>query len=421
VSLFRSPAHGPGLLQIVIVASLVMSISMGLRQCFGLFMAPMSEDLAVSATTFGLAMALQNIVWGASQPFVGALGDRFGPRPVLLACAAIYALGLALLAGAQDPGWGLNLGIGILTGIGVAGTGFGVLLGAVSRAAPPARRSQLLGIVSGAGSVGILGLAPLGQQLIVSFDWRVTAAAFAAICILMALVSVLIGGRPEEAEQNAASKHDEVSPGLGSVVRRALSHPGFLAMTIAFFACGFQLMFITTHLPRYLGLCGLPPTVAASALGLIGLCNAFGSYACGLLGTHYSQRKLLALIYAVRTVAIVSYLALPITTTSTLVFAAIMGFTWLGVAPLVSGLINRLFGLQNFNMLFGVVFFCHQLGGFAGAWMGGIVLDMTGAYALAWYALVAIGAVAFLLQWSMDDGPRPTARGGTPVVEGAPA
>ncbi|NMJ41122.1 MFS transporter [Roseomonas sp. JC162] len=392
---------GPSLRTVVIVAALVMSVSMGLRQCFGLFLGPVGEDLGVAAASFGFAVALHNLVWGLAQPFVGALGDRFGPRPVLLGCGVLYAAGLLLMATSHTPWIGLDLGMGVLTGLGIAGTGFGVLLGAVSRAAPPERRSVLLGLVSGAGSMGILVLAPAGDAMIAAFGWRGAVLGYAAACGAMVAVSVLIGGAPRGPAVRAPALP------LGATLRAALAHRGFVVMSVAFFACGFQLMFITTHLPRFLGLCGLAPAVGAQALAVIGVCNAFGSYGFGLLGQRFSPKRLLAGIYAIRTIAIVAYLSVPVSAASTLVFAAVMGATWLGVVPLVSALIGRLFGLARFNMLFGVVFLGHQLGGFAGAWMGGLVLDATGGYAAAWWALVAVGATAALLQWPMDDRPRP--------------
>lgn len=394
----------PTLATIVIVASAIMAISMGLRQCFGLFQAPLVGELAVSATAFGFAFALHNLAWGLSQPFVGALGDRYGPRPVLLACGSLYIAGIVLLATSNTPWIGLDVGIGLLTGVGVAGTGFGVLLGAVSRAAPLERRSQLLGLVSGIGSVGVLALAPAGQHIINTSDWRTAALAYAGIALSILALAPFIGGRAQPAPGGAAVERQ--GAGVAEAVREALSHRGFVAMAVAFFACGFQLMFITAHLPRFIGLCGLPPSVGAAALGVIGVCNAVGSYTFGVLGGRYSRKRLLSLIYAVRTLAIVAYISLPVSEASTLVFAAVMGFTWLGVVPLVSGLIGKLFGLSNFNMLFGVVFLLHQLGGFLGPLAGGVILDSTGGYTVAWYAMIAIGAAAALIQWPMDDQPR---------------
>ncbi len=392
------------LVTVVVAASLIMALSLGIRQCFGLFLAPVTADLALSAAAFSFGLALHNLAWGLTQPLIGMLADRFGPRPIVIACALIYALGIALMAASKNGVVGLDIGIGLLTGLGVAGTGFGVLLGAVSRTAPPAQRSQLVGLVAGLGSAGVLALAPLGQQLIQFHGWRAAAAAYAVAILATVVLTPGIRTRPGDAS-GAAGR----TGGLDvAAAREALGHGGFVAMTVAFFACGFQLMFITAHLPRFLGLCGLPPSVGASALGVIGVCNALGSYAFGLLGARYSRKRLLAAIYAIRTLSIILFISLPVTEFSTLVFAAAMGFTWLGVLPLVSGLIGRMFGLGHFNLLFGLVFLCHQLGGFLGPWVGGLILDATGGYQLAWYAMIAIGAVAALLQWPMDD--RPEAR-----------
>ncbi|MDO9713229.1 MFS transporter [Paracraurococcus lichenis] len=394
----------PGLWRIVLVAAAVMAVSMGLRQCFGLFLGPSTVELGASAAAFGFAVALHNLVWGLSQPVVGALGDRFGARPVLLGCGLLYTAGLLLFAASGNGFVALDLGIGLLTGLGIAGTGFGVLLGAVSRAAPPERRGLLVGLVSGASSAGVLVLAPLGEALIAAAGWRDAALAFAGVCGAMVALSLLLGGAPTGgAAQQAAAP----APGAWNAARTAMAHPGFVAMSVAFLACGFQLMFITTHLPRFLGLCGLAPSVGAAALAVIGVCNAIGSYVFGVLGQRYSPKRLLAGIYATRTAAILLYLNTPVSEASTLVFAAVMGATWLGVVPLVSALIGRLFGLANFSLLFGLAFVCHQIGGFAGSWMGGIVLDATGGYDAAWWALVGIGAAAALLQWPMDDRPRP--------------
>lgn len=393
---------------IVVVAASVMAVSMGLRQCFGLFLDPVLAELGTSAASFSFAVALHNLVWGLTQPLVGAIGDRYGPRPVLLGCGLLYALGLLLFATANDAWIGLDLGIGVLTGFGIAGTGFGVLLGAVSRAAPPERRSVLLGIVSGAGSAGVLAIAPLGEAVTAQFGWRAAALVFVALCAAMVVLSAAIGGAPRAAGGAAPPAAAlRLRLRLRDTLRAALTHRGFVAMSVAFFACGFQLMFVTTHLPRFLGLCGQPPALAAQALAVIGVCNAFGSYAFGRLGQTMSPKRLLAAIYAIRTIAILAYVAAPVSAAGTLVFAAVMGATWLGVVPLVSSLIGRLFGLAHFNTLFGITFLVHQLGGFAGAWMGGLVWDATGSYDTAWWALIAVGAAAALLQWPMDDRPRP--------------
>ena len=391
------------MLVLLLLSALIISLCMGLRQSLGLFMRPMTLDLGISAATFGFSIALQNIVWGISQPFVGALADRYGTRPVVVVTALLFAAGLLLMAVSKGM-FGLEVA-GFLMGIGTAGTGFGVLIGVVTRATPPEKRSQTVGAVAAAGSLGTMVLAPLGQTLIDGFGWQAALVAFAAIAASMALLCLPIR------DQAAADAQDRVAPaGLGDALREAMGHRGYLYMTLAFFACGFQLVFITTHLPAYLQLCGVAPGVGASALALIGLFNTVGTYMFGLLGARYSQKHLLALIYLLRTLFIALFLLVPITAASTLVFAAAMGFLWLGVAPLVTGIIARVFGLTHFNTLYGVVFLSHQVGSFLGAWMGGLVFDWTGNYNFGWGALIVIGLTAFTLQWLMDDRSPPLRR-----------
>ena len=387
------------MLLLLVLSGLIISLCMGLRQSLGLFMRPMTLEFGISAASFGFAIALQNIVWGLAQPFVGAAADRYGPRPVLIVTALMYAGGLLLMMYAAAFPGALHVA-GFLAGIGTAGTGFGVLIGTVSRATPPEKRSQTVGLVAAAGSLGTLALAPLGQWLIADYGWKPAMLAFAAVAASMALFSLAIR-EPTGLAVPAA----RASQKLGEALREAMGHRGYLFMTLAFFACGFQLVFITTHLPAYLQLCGVAPGVSASALALIGLFNTVGTYVFGLLGARYSQKHLLALIYLLRTLFIVLFLLVPVSATSTLVFAAAMGFLWLGVAPLVTGIIGRVFGLVHFNTLYGIVFLSHQVGSFFGAWMGGIVYDRTGSYNVAWGALIAIGVSAFALQWLMDERP----------------
>src|SRR5919198_2063441 len=281
---------------LLLLSGVIISLCMGLRQSLGLFMRPMTTDLGLSAATFGFSIALQNIVWGLSQPFVGAAADRYGPRPVLAATALTYALGLALMGDAAAFPGALHVA-GFLAGIGTAGTGFGVLIGTVSRATPPEGRSQTVGLVAAAGSLGTLFLAPLGQSLINGVGWKAAMLAFAVIAASMALLALPI-------REQAHALAPTVKQKLGDALREAMGHRGYLFMTLAFFACGFQLVFITTHLPAYLQLCGVAPGVSASALALIGLFNTVGTYVFGLLGARYSQKHLLALIYLLRTLFI---------------------------------------------------------------------------------------------------------------------
>ena len=385
------------MLLLIVLSGLIISLCMGLRQSLGLFMRPMTLDLGISAAAFGFSIALQNIVMGLSQPFIGALGDRYGPRPVLVGTALLYTAGLLLMMFSKALPGALEVA-GFLTGIGTAGTGFGVLMGTVARATPPEKRSQIVGLVAAAGSLGTMVIAPFGQWLIDGFGWKAALVGFAVLAASMVLLSLPIREQPVAGATSSKMK-------LGDALREAMAHRGYLFMTLAFFACGFQLTFILTHLPAYLQICGVAPGVGASALALIGLFNTIGTYMFGLLGARYSQKHLLALIYLLRTLFIVIFLLVPVTAASTLMFAAAMGFLWLGVAPLVTGIIGRVFGLTHFNTLYGVVFLSHQVGSFFGAWMGGLVFDRTGNYNFAWGALIVIGITAFTLQWLMDERP----------------
>lgn len=386
---------------LLILSALILSLSTGIRQSSGLFLSPMAE-IGISTSAFSFAIALQSIIWGASQPFIGMLADRFGTGIVVIGSALVYAAGL-LVTAAAGSAIGLDIGAGVMAGIGVAGTGLGVMMGIVSRSVPPEKRSQAVGTVAAAGSLATMVIAPFGQWLIDAHGWRMAWTVFAVMAASMALLALGFGRGRDAVAAAAATATPEDELTLRQVLRVAARHPGYIAMTVAFFACGFQLMFITVHLPSYLVICGLPATLGATAIGVIGLCNTVGTYIVGLLGARYSQRRLLALVYLIRTVFIVAFLALPVSAASTMVFAAAMGFLWLSVAPLVSGLVGRVFGLKHFGALYGFVFLSHQVGSFCGVLLGGIAYDATGSYTTAWLGLIAIGALAFALQWPMDD------------------
>ena len=392
---------------LITLSGTIISLCMGMRQSLGLFMQPMNAEIGVSAAAFGFSIALQNIVYGITQPFIGALADKHGPRPVLIVTALFYAAGLVLMIYSGSFPGVLEFA-GFLLGVGAAGTAFGVLLGTVSRATPPEKRSQTIGLVAAAGSLGTFVIAPFGGWLIGGFGWQTALVVFAVLASSMVLLSLPIR---ESTEHVAAER----KLALGDALHEALGHRGYLFMTLAFFACGFQLVFLTTHLPAYLALCGVAPGVGATALGLIGLFNAIGTYIFGHLGARYSQKHLLAMIYGLRTIFIVVFLLVPVSAATTLIFASAMGFLWLGVAPLVSGIIGRVFGLSHFNTLYGVVFFSHQVGSFLGAWMGGLVFTYSGNYDFAWGALIVIGVIAFTLQWLMDESP-PRQRAGSPAA-----
>ena len=382
------------MIRLIVLAGLIISLCMGLRQSLGLFMRPMGAELGISAAAFGFSIALQNIVWGLAQPFAGAIADRRGPRPVIVVTALIFAAGLLLFMTPNVIPGGLALA-GFMLGVGT--TGFSTLYGAINRRVDPRKRSQTVGLVAAAGSLGTMVIAPLGGALIDGPGWKTGIVVFAVLGAAMAILALPINEAPPAGVPQKTN--------LREALREAIGHRGYLFMTLAFFACGFQLIFLTTHLPSYLALCGVAPGVGATALGLIGLFNAIGTFIFGQLGARYSQKHLLALIYLLRTLFIAAFLLAPVTAASTLVFASAMGFLWLGVTPLVTGIIARVFGLTHFNSLYGVVFFSHQVGSFFGAWMGGVVFDLAGNYNFAWGALIVIGIAAFTLQWLMDERP----------------
>jgi len=381
-------------------AAVVLTLCMGMRQSFGLFQAPVLADLPVTAAGFGFAIALQSLVWGLVQPPLGMLADRYGARPVVIGGAVVYALGLILMMSAGGT-WGLVFGAGVLVGAGVGATAFGVLMGAVASRVTPARRSEALGAVAAFGSFGTMLIAPLSQTLIAAAGWQTAILCMVGLALAMLPFAWMLGPKLAPAEAD----HQAPRQSMREALAEAMTHRGFLLLTLGFFACGFQLVFIVTHLPTFLSTCGISPMVAAQSLGLVGLCNVVGTYAFGWLGGRYSKKNLLAGLYFARTIAILVYLALPITAISTLAFAGTMGFLWLGTAPLTSAVVAQLFGLRHMSMLYGFVFLSHQIGSFLGAWVGGLVFDATGSYDLLWATMIAVGFTAALLNLLMDDRP----------------
>ena len=387
------------LMMVLAVAATILSISMGLRQSLGLFMEPMVRAATVSVATFGFAMAVQNLIWGLGQPFMGALSDKYGGKAVIIGAAVLFAAGLALMSAGTMAG--LYIGGGLLIGIAVAGASHGVLVGILSRIAAPQIRAVVISILAATGSLGTFVLAPMAQFLIERVNWQNALLIFAGLAATMGGFAFLLSPRAQSDVVSRAHKANAVA-----AIRHALSHPGYVGMTIAFFACGFQLIFVATHLPKYIAICGLPPSVGAQAIALIGAFNAVGTLAAGYLGVRYGNRLVLVAIYLMRTLAIGSYISTAPTVESTLLFGAAMGFLWLSVIPPVSGLLNAMFGPTNFGALFGVMFVSHQVGAFLGAWLGGLTYDLSGGYGLAWLSLIAVGGLAAMIQYFMDDAPR---------------
>jgi predicted MFS family arabinose efflux permease len=365
---------------------------MGLRQSFGLFLTPITLDLGVTAADFTLAVAVQNIVWGLSQALVGALADRFGLRITMMAGAAIYVIGLGIMAAAKGA---LALIIfGGLTGVALSCVATSLAMTACVRAVSEKHRSKALGLVSAIGSLGTLVVPLVTQALLAREPWQVGALLFMLIAIAMLPAAFLAGGAdriPGHSTTAAASLRD--------VLGQAMRNRPFLVMSGAYFVCGLNLVFLTTHLPAYLAICGQNPMLSAEALAVIGGVSALGSLLTGWLGSKYPQHIILGLLYMLRSVVIVIYFVMPPTPTSTLLFAAAMGVLWWpGLAPLIGGLVANIFGTRYMATLLGLSFVVHQMGSSLGAWGGGLIFDFSGSYDAAWQIGALIGFAAGIIQ-----------------------
>ncbi|AKZ64985.1 MFS transporter [Herbaspirillum hiltneri N3] len=408
-----APAHlspplfsaGNPALWVVVAAALVLSVVMGTRQTFGLYINPFSYDRGLPVTVIAFAIALHNLVWGFAQPFAGAAADRYGATPVVAFGAVTFAAGLGLAAVAPS-GLLLVIGLGLLVGIGISCTSFGVVLASVGRVATPQQRSMAMGIASAGGSLGQVLLVPLAQMVREGAGVPVSLFVLAVIALAIAPAGLILdrGRKKSPASVTHAAAEPDTSS-LKEVLALAGRHRGYRLLTIGFFTCGFQLAFIGTHLPGYLMLCHMPLGLGATALALIGLFNMAGSWGCGWLGGRFRQQYVLGWLYLIRSGAIAVFLALPTTGASVMVFAAVMGLTWLGTVPLTSGLVAKVFGTRHLGTLFGVCFLSHQLGSFLGAWLGGYMFDLTGSYSLVWGATVAAGVLAALLHFAIGDKP----------------
>ena len=384
-------------LPILIGAALMLSVSMGLRQSLGVFMPAVTKDIGISVSQFTLAIAVQNLVWGFLQPFAGALAVRIGYRPLMMAGALLYVMGMSTLWLSQGL-LGVTLGAGLAIGAAMACNGSAIAMAVASRPVSPALRSTVLGIVSAAGSLGALMAAPVGQLLSQSYGWRAGVAGFVCMALII-LPAAWYAGRVDAlpVPPSPAGEKDNAR----DMALHALKHPPFAVMSLAYFVCGMQLVFLSTHLPSYLDLCGLDPMLSAKALGVIGGFNVLGSLFFGWAGGRYNKLLLLGGIYVLRSFGMAWYFLSVPTPENTLVFAAIMGFLWLGVAPLVTGFIGETFGLRWQAMLGGIAFMSHQLGSFMGALGGGMVFDAMGSYNRALQVGVCVGLLAGMVQMAM--------------------
>ena len=388
-------------------ASVMLTISMGMRQTWGLFVTPVTQDLGITIADFTLAIAIQNFTWGLTQPLIGAFADKFGCRLMTVLGTFLYAAGLGVTILATGP-FSLCLGLGLMVGLALSCTALSLALAATARAVSATKRSLVLGTVSAAGSIGSFIAAPLAQGLISSDGWVTAMVAFLGLCAVMVPAAYFVGSGDKTAMQiSQNSKEPDANLTLKGVLNEAWNHKGYVTMAVAYFVCGLQLIFIAVHLPAYLEICGQTPELSAQALAVIGGFNAIGCYLLGWMGGKFPKHVLLGMVYILRSGFIVVYFMIPATPTTTLVFAAVMGLLWLGVAPLVTGLVSQIFGLRYVATLTGVAFFCHQTGSFVGAWGGGLIFDAMGSYDLAWQIGVAIGITAGIAQIFMDDKPTP--------------
>jgi MFS family permease len=387
---------------VIACAAFIVTLAMGVRQSFGLFLPQMSVEIGISRSDFGLAMALQNLLFGLVQPFVGALADKHGAGRVVVVGALLYAAGLVSAALATDA-LGLHISFGLLIGMAQSATTFVVVLGAVGRVVSAEKRSTAFGIVTAGGSLGQFLVVPVASSLLGGVGYEQTLWIMAALVALCGLLAIGVAGRPAAAGAPGALTVEE--QGAREALREAAVHRGYWLLNAGFFVCGFHIAFIATHLPSYLDDKGLGIEIGAQVLALVGLFNILGSYVFGRAGDMMRQKYVLSALYTARSAVIALFLFVPLSHASALVFAGAMGFLWLGTIPLTSGIVGRIFGIRHLSMLYGIVFLSHQVGSFFGAWMAGLIFDATGSYDIAWGFAIALGLFAGLVHLPIADSP----------------
>lgn len=388
---------------IVICGCLIALITFGPRASAGLFQLPMITEYGWGRDTFGFAIAIQNLLWGLGQPFAGAVADRFGAFRVLCAGALLYALGLVAMAYATTPGM-LHLGAGVLIGFGLSGCSFNLVLGAFGKLLPEKWRPMAFGAGTAAGSFGQFLFPPIGNVLIDSFGWQQALLVFAASVLLVMPLALALATRPtaDSAQSGTAAAP---SQSIRQALTEAFQHRSYVLLVLGFFTCGFQLAFITVHLPAYLKDAGLSATVGGWTLAVIGLANAFGSLTSGWLSTRMSKRWLLAWIYLGRSVAIAAFILVPATPVTSILFGISIGLLWLSTVPPTSSLVMLMFGTRYMAMLYGFAFFSHQVGGFLGVWLGGLLYEINGNYSMVWWLSVVLGLASALINLPIKELP----------------
>lgn len=384
---------------IVVAGCVIVIVAFGVRSAMGLFLEPMTSFHGWARGDFAFALAVQNLLWGVFQPFAGGLADRHGAARVLAAGLGLYAVGMVLMAWSPSPVW-LVLTAGFVLGLAQALAAFAIVLAAFARLLPEAQRSWAFGVGTAAGSFGQFLMVPLGQAFIAAFGWHEALWLLGAcLLVVLPLAAWLRTGPGGEGQGEVTTSPLPVA----SVLQQALGHRSYLLLVTGFFVCGFHVAFIAVHLPAYLTDLGFAPAMGAYAVAVIGLFNVVGAYASGVLGATRSRKTLLSLIYLARSVVILGFVALPVSGASVLVFAALMGLLWLSTVPLTSGLVALFFGVRNMGMLFGIVFLSHQVGAFAGVWLGGWLFDVYGSYEIVWWVAIVLGIAAAIVHWPIRE------------------
>lgn len=385
---------------IIAAGCLISAIGFGIRSSFGLFLEPVTSAHGWTRETYALAMALQNLFWGLGLPIAGALADRFGSRRVIMIGGLVYFAGVYGMAIVDSHGF-FYLTAGIISGVGVAFSAFTLAMAAMARVVSPERRSLVLGLGTAAGSLGQVVFSPLSLGFIDNYGWQQALIILGALAlVLLPLAWMLPGGR-------AAMSQAEAEQTMTEALREALTHRGYVLLTIGFFVCGFHVAFITVHFPAYVRDLGLDASIGAYGLSLIGLFNIVGSLLAGYVGSRYSKKMSLSVIYFLRAVVISGLLLLPKTPEVILTFSGLMGLLWLSTVPLTTGIVAQVFGVRYMATLFGIVFLSHQLGSFIGVWLGGRLYDATGSYDGMWWAGVVLGVVAALVHLGINEKPQP--------------
>jgi MFS family permease len=386
---------------IVVSGCLIALFAFGPRGTAGLFQIPMTQTHGWGRDIFGFAIALQNLLWGVGQPFAGAIADRFGVVRVLCVGTLMYAAGLVVMAYASTPFW-LDMGAGVLIGLGLSGCSFNLVLGAFGRLLPERWRPLAFGMGTAAGSFGQFLFPPIGNILIDTYGWQQALVVFAASLLIILPLSIPLAVRDEAASVGGPSQS------IGQALSEAFRHPSYVLLVLGFFTCGFQLAFITTHMPAYLRDAGLPAWVGGWTLAVIGLANAVGSLLSGWLSARVPNRWILSAIYLARSLAIAAFIVVPASPLTAVVFGMAMGLLWLSTVPPTSALVMLMFGTRYMAMLFGFAFFSHQVGGFLGVWLGGMLYEETGSYILVWWLSVALGIASAAINLPIRE--RPVAR-----------